>query len=390
MKTLLTSTAIALALSLTPAAAQQVVPLDPAATATMDLVGERLFFAARELEPDADMLSDWEDVGEISEVVLTPEGEVDVILAEVGGFLGLGERTIAIDPSRLAMIGTPDDFLVVARADRAEVEGAEAYVATSDTPFVMGRTDHVEAIDYEGTGQTTAGGVDVVTNREGAPVTPMNDQEIEGTTTNVAVLDEGTVVDNPQTPATAVITAQGAQTTTVGDGTPEGADGLIIEEARRDNGTVTVNGDVVVAETGSNETTPMDGDREMAVTDGVVTEGTDGIIADADVAMAPVVDRDGYTGVLHNELALPEIEGVDVFGVNDEAIGEIGYTVNAAASGMGHPLAILEIGGFLGLGEHRVAVPMPSLTFLRGADGDLRAYIDASEEQLEGLPEYEG
>ena len=52
---------------------------------------------------------------------------------------------------------------------------------------------------------------------------------------------------------------------------------------------------------------------------------------------------------------------------------------------------MIDVGGFLGLGEHSVAVPMEDLTIMRTAEGDnLRVYIDATEEALESQPEYQG
>jgi hypothetical protein len=92
---------------------------------------------------------------------------------------------------------------------------------------------------------------------------------------------------------------------------------------------------------------------------------------------------------LHNDVVLSELEGVEVFGLRDEEVGEIGYTVNAASSPDGEPLVVLEIGGFLGLGEREIALPVGALSYLQGEDG-VRAYIDASQEMLESMPEYDG
>ncbi|MBM2576987.1 PRC-barrel domain-containing protein [Jannaschia sp. Os4] len=432
MKTLLTSTAVAAALALaTPTATLadgHAMVLD--ATAAAGLAGERIYLTDGAL--DADAASDWEEVGEIDEIVLSPTGELEAVVAEVGGFLGLGERRVAIDPSRIAMLtGTDGEALVVANGTRAELEAAEAW--SDDTPYVMGRTEHVDAIDYEGLGQTTLGGVDVVENREGAPVTPLNDMQPEGTTTNAAILDPGTVVDNPQTPATAVITARGAETTTgsAARGTDYDRGDTIVEEARRDVGEVSLNGDVVVAGIEDLDETPMVGTPETLAEGGVARAGTDGIVVadddDAAVTMAqadgdgtrtdssivmereandvvvaqplteaqedlllaaPVIERDGYAALPADEILLGGWDDIPLYGPGDDRIGEIEEV--REVSGLGHPLAILEVGGFLGLGEHTVAMPMPSLTILRDADGDIRAYIDATEEQLEGLPEFEG
>jgi hypothetical protein len=50
---------------------------------------------------------------------------------------------------------------------------------------------------------------------------------------------------------------------------------------------------------------------------------------------------------------------------------------------------VMDIGGFLGIGEHTVAVPVSSLQLFRGSSAtDLRVYLPWTEDQLKALPEY--
>lgn len=49
--------------------------------------------------------------------------------------------------------------------------------------------------------------------------------------------------------------------------------------------------------------------------------------------------------------------------------------------------AVLDIGGFLGIGEHRVAVPVSDLAVYR-SDSEVRIYLPWTREQLEAVPEY--
>ncbi|MDK8874587.1 photosystem reaction center protein H [Paracoccus sp. SSJ] len=50
--------------------------------------------------------------------------------------------------------------------------------------------------------------------------------------------------------------------------------------------------------------------------------------------------------------------------------------------------AIIDVGGFLGMGEHRVAVPIGDLV-VYSKDADLRIYLPWTREQLEALPEFD-
>ena len=51
--------------------------------------------------------------------------------------------------------------------------------------------------------------------------------------------------------------------------------------------------------------------------------------------------------------------------------------------------AIIDVGGFLGLGEHRVAVRMGDLKIMQSDDDpeDLRVYVASTKEELEQMPE---
>ena len=59
-----------------------------------------------------------------------------------------------------------------------------------------------------------------------------------------------------------------------------------------------------------------------------------------------------------------------------------------AADGQSIERVVLDIGGFLGLGEHQVAVTLDELQIMRDPDGLNRAYIDATQAELEAQPEY--
>lgn len=112
-------------------------------------------------------------------------------------------------------------------------------------------------------------------------------------------------------------------------------------------------------------------------------------MAEADAAMetrAPLVERDGYTNVANTEIEYDKLEGIDVYGVNDEEVGEIGDLVLSADGKIDG--VVIEVGGFLGLGEKEVALPFDRFTFLRGDGNDLRVYIDSTEEELEGMDTY--
>lgn len=78
--------------------------------------------------------------------------------------------------------------------------------------------------------------------------------------------------------------------------------------------------------------------------------------------------------------------GTDIFNNANENIGEIqDVLVKADGSATG---VILSVGGFLGMGERYVSVPMAKLTISRNSDKDPKIMMDATKDSLKAMPEY--
>src|SRR5690606_6702003 len=83
------------------------------------------------------------------------------------------------------------------------------------------------------------------------------------------------------------------------------------------------------------------------------------------------------------ELNPQEIVGNNVVTPQGETIGEISGVARSRTDSEMH--ALIDVGGFLGLGERTVALPMDRLE--RNQDGDVVTQM--SREELEQLPEYD-
>lgn len=103
----------------------------------------------------------------------------------------------------------------------------------------------------------------------------------------------------------------------------------------------------------------------------------------------PLVNFDGYATVASDDLNTEDLTGARVYGAANEDIGEVSELLLTDDGKIGR--AVLDIGGFIGLAEHSIAVSMDELQILREDGGtDLRVYIESSQEALEAQPEYEG
>ncbi|OYU41398.1 MAG: hypothetical protein CFE33_00245 [Pseudorhodobacter sp. PARRP1] len=143
MKKLLLSTALLAGLA-GAAAAQDVAAFraaaDPLNVRASDFIGMRVY--ASEAAIDATEYNGaqqgWDDIGEINDVILSRDGKVDAVLVDIGGFLGMGERQVAVGMEAIKFVSdsatadAPDDFFLVTTAKRADFEAAPPY-AMNDT-----------------------------------------------------------------------------------------------------------------------------------------------------------------------------------------------------------------------------------------------------------------
>lgn len=81
-----------------------------------------------------------------------------------------------------------------------------------------------------------------------------------------------------------------------------------------------------------------------------------------------------------------ELLGTAVYGENDEWIGDLSE-LKLADNGEIDSV-IIDVGGFLGIGEKPVAMSLDQVDIRRARGDELRAYVSATEEELESMPEW--
>lgn len=209
----------------------------------------------------------WEDVGSINDIILSQDGEVRGVLLDVGGFLGIGARTVMIGIDDLYFVAdtqTPEnlsDFFVVASLSREQLEALPEW------------TDDNLSTGY---------------SWDGAAI---------GTTG----------------------AAPGAMTATT------------------------------------------------------TAETTTAAPMDSTMVAAPTAE---------------DLTGADVHDLSGTAIGTVSDIVLDGDRVSG---AVIDVGGFLGIGSHRVVVPVADLTLVRDADNAVvRVETSLSRAQLEAMPKHEG
>lgn len=108
---------------------------------------------------------------------------------------------------------------------------------------------------------------------------------------------------------------------------------------------------------------------------------------DRDPMVAPDVEREGYQQAEVNEISADEMIGANLYDAQDENVGNVSDVVLGPDGEAQYVVA--DVGGFLGLGAHTVAIGFDEITVMHDEGwSDLRLYVDVTEDALESMPEY--
>lgn len=79
-------------------------------------------------------VEDDEDIGTISDLIINEDGQIQAVVVGVGGFLGMGEKDIAIEWDSLELTKDHDDeeYVIRVNASQDALEEAEEYERDND------------------------------------------------------------------------------------------------------------------------------------------------------------------------------------------------------------------------------------------------------------------
>jgi hypothetical protein len=131
-----------------------------------------------------------------------------------------------------------------------------------------------------------------------------------------------------------------------------------------------------------------DADTDVASTSATKLDDELPMTETADAELTTPMGEDGFVPTELAALTAEDLEGVEVFGPEEENIGEVADLIITDDGTISE--ALVDVGGFLGFGEKRVALAIEDLVIMQDEDGDeLRIYSDASQAQLEAMEEYQ-
>ena len=298
IRNLLATTAIA-ALLATGAYAQDTTAPAPAPAAPAEVA------PAPEIIPHADgflaaniigetvyngTADDAENIGDVNDIVLSADGTADQLIIGVGGFLGIGEKNVAMPFKEFDWAEKNGDRWLVTAATKEQLQALPDFDrrAYDPAPAPVAATD---------------------------PAAPATDQTAQAPVAPVA----------PE--ATPPATEESAQA--------------------------------------------------PATPDAAATDET----------KTAAIDKSTLKELPAADLRAEELMGTTVYGADDANIGEIGDILMTADGKI--DAYVIDVGGFLGVGEKKVAVGSDNLAFMAGADGKKYLYTTFTKEQLDAQPAYD-
>ena len=93
------------------------------------------------------------------------------------------------------------------------------------------------------------------------------------------------------------------------------------------------------------------------------------------------MDHSNHVRLAGAEITPEIVQGATVYGVGDEKIGTIDHL-------HGHNSAVIDVGGFLGIGAKPIAVPLTDLDFMRDDGGTVHAVTSWTKDKLKEMPEH--
>jgi hypothetical protein len=99
-----------------------------------DIIGARIYSVKADVDPNTALPkagADWDDLGEVNNILIGKDGSVKAVILGVGGFLGIGEKDVAVKMSELRFVkkqgDDADDYFIVVKSSKEALEKAPSF-----------------------------------------------------------------------------------------------------------------------------------------------------------------------------------------------------------------------------------------------------------------------
>lgn len=130
---------------------------------------------------------------------------------------------------------------------------------------------------------------------------------------------------------------------------------------------------------------PTKPESDMTKTSSAPAKASQPASSEAGHDAAPI-DRASLPKVDISTMKASDLDGARVYGGDDRDLGEISDVIVTDTGSV--EAFVVDVGGFLGIGEKPVAIGAENIDFMRNSDGDLIVVTPFTQEQLEKQPTY--
>ncbi|MER9487241.1 PRC-barrel domain-containing protein [Mesorhizobium sp. M0563] len=374
-----------------------------------------------------------ENIGKVTDVVFDERGQVKSIVIGVGGFLGIGTKNVAFDFSKMQWAERNGDRWLIAQTTKDELTAHPDFdrkpydpaPAATDTTATAPAAPSTSTDTAQNAPAAPAGNnpAPVVKRAEGNLATNIIGETVYNGTGDDAqnIGDVNDIVINKEAKAQSLVIGVGgflgigeknvAYDFDKAQWAERNGDRWLVAQTTKEELTAQPDFDrkpydPAPATTASNDAaanapavvTPTVTASNTATTDNTATSNnTDQASKTAQNAPAPAttadqtktgsIDKSTLTEMPIGEIRAEDLVGTTVYGANDVNVGEIGDIVLGGDKKV--DAVIIDVGGFLGIGEKEVAVGMDDLKFMTDKNGKRYLYTNFTKEQLEAQAPYD-
>ncbi|MER8711546.1 PRC-barrel domain-containing protein [Mesorhizobium sp. M1295] len=431
IRTLLTTTAVATLIATgafaqsatTPAPAQPPAAQDTApairaeGSLATNIIGESVYNGTGD---------DAQNIGNISDVVFDERGEVKSVVIGVGGFLGIGTKNVAFDYKKMQWAERNGDRWLIAQTTKDELTAQPDFDRRPyDPPPPPASADNAAPAAPSTSAQNTtpapAAPAEPVKRAEGNLATNIIGETVYNGTGDDAqnIGDVNDIVINKEAKAQSLIIGVGgflgigeknvAYDFDKAQWAERNGDRWLVAQTTKEELQAQPDFnrkayDPAPATTASNDaaaTAPATVTPTVTASNTATTSNTDQASKTAQNAPAPAptansaadqtktgsIDKSTLTEMPIGEIRAEDLVGTTVYGANDANVGEIGDVVLSGDKKV--DAVIIDVGGFLGVGEKEVAVGTDNLKFMTDKNGKRYLYTNFTKEQLEAQAAYD-
>ncbi|RZA28010.1 MAG: PRC-barrel domain containing protein [Proteobacteria bacterium] len=96
------------------------------------------------------------------------------------------------------------------------------------------------------------------------------------------------------------------------------------------------------------------------------------------------MDHSTHTPLSASEQTESNLVGAPIYGADDEKVGTISHLHTRGSTSQ----AVIDVGGFLGIGSKPVAVGLTELNMMRDTNGNIHGMTSWTKDELKALPEH--